>query len=118
MSTISPFYQGNNSKLKVVFKGISKKDATTKLKSVQELQRILPNCERPDLAHALPHFAYIFIKDIRSNDRRLRYHLNHILKLFAAQDPRSYSRDYCLTLFFPGIKRALMYMMPRRRKLE
>ena len=103
-STISPFYQGNNTKLKVVFKGISKKDATTKLKSVQELQRILPDCDRPDLARALPHFAYIYIKDIRSNDRRLRDHLNHILKLFAAQEFTKLFKRLLSDIIFPWYK--------------
>ena len=101
VSAISPFYQGDNVKLKVVFKGISKKDATTKLKSVQELQRILPNCARPDLARALSHFAYIYIKDIRSNDRRLRYHLNHILKLFAIQKFTKLFKRLLSDLIFP-----------------
>ena len=58
-TTLAPFYQGENNNLKMIFKGISKKDPTTKLKSAQELMNLLPTCIRPDLARALPHFAYL-----------------------------------------------------------
>ena len=100
---VAPFYTGDDSGIGVLFKGVAKKDATTKLKSLQELLQKLSHVERKQVAQALPHYGYLFVKLLKSNDRRIRLIANTLLHIFALKGfPKLFTRirdDVILTLW-------------------
>ena len=81
--TISPFYSGGVPSLRALFKSTTKKDSITKLKALQDMLTLLPACTRREMALALPHYAYLFIRTSKSNDRHVRLAANSVLRLFA-----------------------------------
>lgn len=95
-TTISPVYTGNDSDLSVVCKKLLKKDSTTKLKALSEIQSIFfstPALSSPSqssddvvnphglslLPQFLPFFVYVYLRLSLDNDRKVRESLNQTL---------------------------------------
>jgi hypothetical protein len=51
-----PFYAGNDSELRAVFKRLLKRDVSTKVKALQELQLLIPARSAPTLYEFLPNW--------------------------------------------------------------
>lgn len=65
-------FRGQDADLQVAFKGLSKKDGKTKLKSVQALVEQIPSKPMTELKRSLEAYTYWFPHLLVENDRRLR----------------------------------------------
>ncbi|KAG5190249.1 hypothetical protein JKP88DRAFT_175802, partial [Tribonema minus] len=111
---LPPFYDGTNSDLAMLFKRLTKKDPTTKLKALSQLQNLCsaaasaaeaPQRGTPpqqehlhhhqafltpdDVIGLVPHWVYIYARLALDNDRRVRESANATLSHVAAANRKA-----------------------------
>jgi hypothetical protein len=105
LRALPPFYDGNHSELALICKRLTKKDATTKLKALQQLQSLCGSSasdaalaeagsntaplDPAAVAGLLPHWVFLYSRLVIDNDRRVREALNTTLQSVALIDRRA-----------------------------
>jgi hypothetical protein len=106
LRALPPFYDGNHSEVALICKRLTKKDATTKLKALQQLQTLCGSgasdaaltaeassnsspLDPAAVAGLLPHWVFLYSRLVLDNDRRVREALNTTLQSVALIDRRA-----------------------------
>ena len=93
------FYEGQDNDIRVILSRLSKKDATTKRKALQDWHALIPTLPASVLRPALPHWFYLYQKLTFDPDRKVREGTQHCLVQLVRKLKRAY-RLY-LVHYFP-----------------
>ena len=92
---LTPVYTGSNSELVVISKKLLKKDGVTRAKALADLLdlvRAAPPLEAIDemIPQLMPFFAYIYLRLVSDDDRKVREKLNAVLHELIRIDKRAF----------------------------
>lgn len=74
------FYGGADGELRQVLKRLSKRDAVTRVKALQDLSALIPTRDKAVLRDFLPAWVNVYCNLVVHNDRRLRLGAQQVFK--------------------------------------
>ena len=89
MSSLTPFYNGENFELSQLLRRLDKKDATTRAKNLDRLCEIANTCKPKDAREMLSHWMYVLDKLWMDNDRRVRTNAFKIMLTLTKRVPKA-----------------------------
>src|SRR5690606_30907017 len=88
----APVYLGNDESLKLPFRALlTKRDPTTKIKALADLEQAFKNADAEICREAIPHWAFLYERCQKDNERRVRMGTNRIMAVLVQRFPKAMS---------------------------